>query len=170
MAEKAIATNESYYSWEYFSNTKTATVYLNDSNGALRLEIYEVVQDTGINAYKRQGVIAKANIGTVDKPKLRNVASILKKHTLERSRASSPFKRQWTAANGQKGKLSEIIAGYRQDTPAGGGDDDRKRREIMKKLQNISGDELDALLSVVRMGSVSDRVATRFAKRMGVEE
>ena len=168
MAEKVIATNESDYGWEYFSDRRVAKVYLNERTGQLRLEITGHTKDTGINSYEKNDVLERVSLGDVGRPNLKKVSSLLKKHTHQRSRASSPFNRQWTNASGQKMSLGKIVAQYKNAGVTN--DDDRKRREIVKKIQNLSGGELDALLGIVRMGSVSDRVASRFVERFGVEE
>ena len=107
-SERVIATNRSSNSWEDFSSFATAKVYADDT-GNLRLEIREDVENVGINSYKRSAVVATQDLGTLNKPRLGGVSSLLKKHGHDRSRAGGPFSSKWTDANGQKSNLTQII-------------------------------------------------------------
>jgi hypothetical protein len=103
-----IATNDSTYQWEDDYQHKVAEVYLN--NDILTLVITGTHKSYGLGGGKEtKGVIARVSLGTLQKPRIGEVASLLKKHSFERSMAASPFKRVWTGVDGQQRPLSAII-------------------------------------------------------------
>jgi hypothetical protein len=117
--ERVLAINRSYYSWEDFSDEKTAEVLLDESSGRLRLSITEKVENTGMNPHKRSEVLEDVEIGTLTKPKLGNVASLLKKHGHDSTSAGGPFKARWMLpVSGERMPLKQILDKAMLDTAA----------------------------------------------------
>jgi hypothetical protein len=114
-----IATNESYWSWEDDIDIRKAFVRLDESTGRLTLEIIQTHIKSGLGAGKRTATIASASLGTLMKPKLRAAASILKKHSHDRTRSGYPFKRKWVDANGRERSLGDIVQEYQQTLQPG---------------------------------------------------
>jgi hypothetical protein len=147
--ERAIATNESHWSWEDDVNNRTATVYLSD-DGRLRLEIVETHVKLGLGAGKKVSVLEDARIGTVDKPNLQAAIGLLKRHSHDRTRASYPFKRTWKAAYGGEAVLGDILKEYRASAnPVVPLSDSEKRQEILDAVRGMSGRDLDRLLGML---------------------
>jgi hypothetical protein len=107
--EVVIATNYSSYRWEDFSNTNTAKVFLDESTGKLRLLITGETKDESINPYQRSGTFEDEELGTLDKPRLGNVAGLLKKHNHDRTSAGGPFSKKWTDRSHNQLALGDII-------------------------------------------------------------
>jgi hypothetical protein len=117
--EIPLATNTSTYSWEDFYDDKTATIYLDENTGSLRLVIQEKAENSGMNPYRRSVTLEDITIGTLERPRLGNVASLLKKHGHDRTSAGGPFKNKWKDASGNLAPLSAILqAAASQRSPA----------------------------------------------------
>ena len=145
-----IATNSSEWSWDDDASDRTATVYLDGDK--LSLEVVEIHTKYGLGAGKRVRELASMSLGTLVKPKIGQVVSVLRKFSHDRTRAGSPFKRKWSDASGNESSLGEIIASQvSQDVVL---DDSEKRRRLIEKIEDLSGSELNALF---------DRIASRIA-------
>lgn len=108
-SEILVATNRSIYSWEDYHVYKVALLFLNTSHGKLRLVIEDYTNDTGINSYKNTKS-DQWDVGTITKPNLGKIRSVLKEKGLDRTRASSPFKAKWNnAKNNNEEPLKSIL-------------------------------------------------------------
>jgi hypothetical protein len=107
--ERAIATNSSVYSWEDFYSVATATVFLDEATDKLRLTIVKKVENSGINPHKRSEQAEDRDIGTLARPQLGGISSLLKKHGHDRTMAGGPFKNVWTDRNNNRLALAQII-------------------------------------------------------------
>jgi hypothetical protein len=107
--ERAIATNSSVYSWEDFYSVATATVYLDEATDKLRLTIVKKVENSGINPHKRSEQAEDRDIGTLARPQLGGISSLLKKHGHDSSSAGGPFKNRWTDTDNNRLALAQII-------------------------------------------------------------
>jgi hypothetical protein len=112
--EEVIATNVSSWSWEDDAVAITARVYLNDRNGALRLEMEKVHEKYGLGKGIRKTILEDISLGTVFKPKLGPVAGLLKRHGHSRTRAGGPFSRKWRGVDAPDGSLRSIIDYHRE--------------------------------------------------------
>ena len=108
-SERVLATNISSYSWEDFYSTATAKVYLDEATDKLLLEIRKDVESTGMNPHKRSELAAEQDLGTLAKPRLGGVPTLLKQHGHDRTTAGGPFSNRWTDANKNKSALAQII-------------------------------------------------------------
>jgi hypothetical protein len=109
-SERVLATNSSSYSWEDFYSTATAKVYLDEATDKLRLEIRKDVENTGINPHKGSELAAELDLGTLQKPRLGGVPTLLKQHGHDRTTAGGPFPRLWTdVKRNSKEALAQII-------------------------------------------------------------
>lgn len=111
-SEEELARNLSFWSWDYDSNTVTAKVLMDTSNGSLRLTIEESHTKSGLGAGTRTAILEDVDLGTVWKPKVSLAIGLLKKRSHERSRAGSPFKRLWKVAPhfSDEASLGDIIS------------------------------------------------------------
>ena len=104
-----IARNESGWSWEYDRNDRRAAVYLDGER--LSLKIVETHTKSGIGAGTTVKTLITADLGTLDKPDLGKVRSLLGKYSHQRTRAGYPFSTKWEAEGGAPdGPLGAIIA------------------------------------------------------------
>jgi hypothetical protein len=87
-----IATNESYWGWEYDTDYKYAFLYMNNI-GNLILKIVHVHVKSGIGAGKVTNVLYEGNVGTINKPDIKTIQDNLKKFSHEKSSAGRPFSR-----------------------------------------------------------------------------
>lgn len=118
-----LATNDSYYSWEYDSYHAHAEILLDTSDDSLYLKITNVHVKTGIGAgkYPKQGEFIK--IGNLKKANLALVRTLLKKHQYDRK-----FSMYWEDEEGNKMSLTDIIKLYKEENP----------RKELKYIQPIS--------------------------------
>lgn len=149
--EIVIATNESYWQWEYDEDERLAKVYLNDRTGDLRLEITSKHTKTGLGKGVKKVVLEKESLGTINQARLGKVRSLLKKHSHVKSRSSSGFKAKWEDAKGRKRKLSEIISDYQEAIGTDLMSDDLKRQMIKDALDNYQGKALDDIIDILRL-------------------
>lgn len=92
--EKFIAYNLSYWQWEYDQSETHAFLFLNNT-GELRLAIVNEHIKSGIGAGTRFTNQVDENVGTIIKPLLAKIRTLLKQHSHQKSRAGYPFKRLW---------------------------------------------------------------------------
>jgi len=147
--EKFIAYNFSYWQWEYDSSSMYAAVILDVSSGKLRMELVDTHTKSGLGAGKRTAVKAKADMGTLSKPKVGGIASILSRHGHDRTRAGHPFSRSWTNYETNKeGPLKGIIQSY-QAVGTSGQTDQALREELARNLDKLPMDVVRQLLQKV---------------------
>lgn len=167
--ERAIARNESSWAWDDDSNIRVATVYLDDSNGRLRFEITETHIKHGLGAGKRSQTLVDIPLGTVSKPDIKKAINLLKRNSHSRSRGSSPFSRRWEDKSGTGRTLGDIITDYAGEVSDGSGDEDRKRKMLKKKLDYLSGDELDKVMRALGIRASVGASINRFPDESGEE-
>ncbi len=110
---KYIAYNESSWQWEYDMSINHAFLYLN-LQGELRLVIINERIKSGIGAGRRHTTEVDENVGTIIKPQLAKIRTLLKQHSHARTRAGYPFKRLWKNPNRnfQEQDLASILKEY----------------------------------------------------------
>jgi hypothetical protein len=100
-----IATNHSSHHWEYDNYDTTAEILLNKDTESLYLRIKKVHVKLGLG----EGVYPQKDelipIGTLQKPELKDVRSMLKKHGYEQQK----FSTHWEDEEGNRMSLSEFI-------------------------------------------------------------
>ena len=110
-----IATNDASWSWEYDSTEKTARIFV-DTSGKLFLEITEMHTKSGIGAGIDYNTLVGEFCGTINKPDLGSIRTILKKNTIQKSSSGRGFKAKWTDKQGNEFPLTEIINNYKSGT------------------------------------------------------
>lgn len=151
-----VATNYAYYSWEYLQMNRTAI--LSEDNGNLYLTIKEdKSQDTFTGKRQTEHTMEQnVPVGTVSKPELRKVISLLKKHNFERSSATQPFKKKWYPVDSlglgnTERNLSEIVKNYQGRMSLGPSvlTISQKKQEILKRVDSLSERDLDKILALL---------------------
>jgi len=100
-----IGTNESYWSWEYDTMIIYAQLYLKSDDNLL-LTFNKRHIKSGLGKGDWNDVISTYDVGTLKKPKKREILSLLSKHKL----TDSPFHRNgWYNKDKGKLNLSEIL-------------------------------------------------------------
>jgi len=110
-----IAYNESYWQWEYDMSIRHAFLYLNKKTKELKLVIVNEYVKTGLGAGKTYKVLEYEDVGTVNKPLLSKIRSLLKTHSHQRTRAGYPFPQLWMnpKRDYKTQPLSSIIEEYK---------------------------------------------------------
>jgi hypothetical protein len=105
-----IATNESYWGWEYDTDYKYAFLYMSNI-GKLILKIVGVHVKSGIGAGKVDNLLFEGNVGTINKPDIKTIQETLKKFSHEKTRAGWPFSRNnWKSTySDEKILLSDLL-------------------------------------------------------------
>lgn len=108
-----LATNESFYSWEYDHRRSLAEILLDKNDNSLYLKITNVHKKTGLGAgtFKNSGEFVK--IGNLKKANLALVRTLLKKHQYDQRK----FSRFWEDDEGNKMSLTDIIKLYKIEQP-----------------------------------------------------
>jgi hypothetical protein len=153
-----VATNTSGWSWEYDANTRTAAI-LASPTGALRLMLVEKHTKTGIGAGTEMELLESRDIGTVNKPALGAVASILAKYAHQRTSAGYGFSRMWRKGTDDqwgtsKYPLRQIIEEYAQTAMPTRTEPsiEDMRATLMQRMKTMSPAEIEQLFSqVVRL-------------------
>lgn len=111
--EKFIAYNLSYWQWEYDQSETHAFLFLNNT-GEIRLSIVNEHIKSGIGAGTRFTNQVDENVGTIIKPQLAKIRTLLKQHSHQRTRAGYPFPKQWQnpMKNYEKEDLTSILKEY----------------------------------------------------------
>ncbi len=145
-SQQLLATNYSGYSYEYDVYHVEAQVYVDMATARLRLDMVETHKKTGLGAGTRK-TTQEYNLGTLAKPKLGQVRSILKKHGMTRSRFGTPFRSKWNKPEGGEDSLGNIL----RDAKAAmtGLDPEQMREEIFEKIRRMNPRQLEKLLAVV---------------------
>jgi len=110
---KVIATNNSYYSWEYDSSHAHAEILLDEDDDSLYLKITDVSTKTGLGAgtFPKPGEFVR--IGNLNKANLAMVRNLLKKHQYDQNK----FKRFWEDEEGNKMSLTDLLKTLKPDKP-----------------------------------------------------
>ena len=147
-----IGTNESYYSWEYDSDTITARILLYDDN-SLYLTITKVHHKSGLGAGTTTRELVNINIGTLQKADLALVKSLLKKHAHSKSSASKGFSILWEDEEGNKMNLTDLIKLYKEERNV--------ETKVMKHIKPITNFEESPKLNI-ELVKYSDRAYALF--------
>jgi hypothetical protein len=107
---EVIATNQSYWSWEYDAITVTAEILLDKDS--LYLKINKVHTKSGIGAGTFPKQLEFVNIGTLQKADLALVRTLLTKHSRQQK-----FSRFWEDKEGNKMSLSDLIKLLKPEKP-----------------------------------------------------
>ena len=161
-AERLLATNDSHWGWEYDTVNVVARVYVSDASERLRMEIVDEHTKSGLGAGTRRQTF-DYDLGTLSRPKLGQVKSILKKHGAERSRAGYPFSPKWDIPDGGKDSLGNIIA---EASRAAGPDPESARRELIKRIERMSPAELEKAYRIIPASEEAGMDRVKVAKRM----
>jgi len=103
-----IAYNESYWQWEYDTSINHAFLYYDPmDNNLLRLIIINEHIKSGIGKGKYYSYKLNEVVGTINKPKLAQIRSLLKQNGHQRTRAGYPFPKIWQ--NPHKNYLKEDL-------------------------------------------------------------
>lgn len=121
---EVLSTNYSSWSWDYDSCRVTAQILLEKSSDELYLKIRETHTKSGIGAGSRSEDKEFVSIGTLQKPKLALVRSLLKKHGYDQSK----FSKFWEDEEGNKMSLGDLI---KMHTP-------EKPKKVLKYIKPIS--------------------------------
>lgn len=108
-----LATNDSFYSWEYDHRHSHAEILLDKNDNSLYLKITNTHKKTGLGAgtFKNPGEFVK--IGDLKKANLTLVRTLLKKHQYDQRK----FSRFWEDEEGNKMSLTDIIKLYKIEQP-----------------------------------------------------
>ena len=120
--EEIIATNHSYYSWEYDSFTITANIILDDADGSLYLKITKVHSKSGLGAGKFVNELVNIKIGDTRKADIGKVRTLLKKHSMDQIK----FSTHWEDDEGNKMSLTDLLSIYKP-----------KKETKTKNIENI---------------------------------
>jgi len=110
--EELIASNESYWQWEYDHDINHALLFMK-ANGDLRLSVSNEHIKSGLGKGEFYKEMESESVGTVRKPDIARIKTLVKKHGHDRTRAGGPFKSQWfDVLNSKSDLLSNIIKQY----------------------------------------------------------
>jgi hypothetical protein len=149
---KIIASNESYWSWEYDSDTVTARILLFDDN-SLYLTITKVHSKSGLGAGTTKNELVNINIGNLQKADLALVRSLLKKHAHTRTSASGGFSKLWEDEEGNKLSLTDLINLYKEERDI--------KSNTLKHIKQISNFQNTPTLNI-ELVKYSDRAYALF--------
>ena len=111
--EELIASNESYWQWEYDTSINNAHIFMK-ANGDLRLSISNKHVKSGIGKGEFYKELESENVGSVRKPDIARIKNLVKKHGHNKTRAGGPFKSQWfDVLNNKTDLLTNIIKQYK---------------------------------------------------------
>jgi len=110
---EVLSTNSSSWSWEYDSCSVIAQILLEKNSDELYLRIRETHTKSGIGAGTRSEDKEFVSIGTLQKPSLALVRSLLKKHSYDQSK----FSKFWEDKEGNRMSLGDLIKMYKSEKP-----------------------------------------------------
>jgi len=145
---KVLATNDSYYSWEYDNSHAHAAILLDESDNSLYLKITNTHVKTGLGAgtFPKPGEFVR--IGDLNKANLAMVRELLKKHQYEQSK----FKRFWEDEEGNKMSLTDLLKELKpQKTP-------------LKHIKPITSFEEVPITKNIELVKYSDRAYALFGE------
>jgi hypothetical protein len=145
---KVIATNDSYYSWEYDSSHAHAEILLDENDDSLYLKITNSHTKTGLGAgtFKKPGEFVK--IGDLNKANLTMVRDLLKKHQYDQSK----FKRFWEDEEGNKMSLTDLLKELKPEKPA------------LKHIKSITSFEEPIIPKNIELVKYSERAYALFGE------
>jgi hypothetical protein len=108
-----LATNYSSWSWEYDHCNTVASILLDRSTNELYLKIRKTYTKTGIGAGSRSEDKEFVSIGSLEKPSLAIVRSLLKKHGHD----ANKFSVHWQDEEGNKMSLGELLKSLKPAKP-----------------------------------------------------
>ena len=111
---KIIATNNSYYNYEYDSIDVTAQILLDISDNSLYLKIRKVHVKSGLGSGTFPRDVEFIRIGNLQKADLALVRSLLKKHGYEQRK----FSKFWEDDEGNKMSLTDLLNMHKPTKPA----------------------------------------------------
>jgi hypothetical protein len=106
-ADDVLAWNTTSFSWEDDALSRRAEIVRDGMK--LKLVIRETKDKYGIGKGHWEQVLEDKEIGTLEKPRLGEVASLLKKYSLGNSRSSSGFKQKWEGAAGKDSLMNILV-------------------------------------------------------------
>jgi len=110
--EELIASNESYWQWEYDHDINHALLFMK-ANGDLRLSVSNEHIKSGLGKGEFYKELESESVGSVRKPDIARIKNLVKKHGHDRTRAGGPFKSQWfDVLNSKTDLLTNIIKQY----------------------------------------------------------
>jgi len=112
---EVIGTNDSSWSWEYDSDSVHAEILLDKVEDSLYLKIRKVHTKSGLGAGSVARDLEFVKIGTLQKPDLKEVRTLLKKHGHERSRTGGPFSTHWSDEEGNKMSISDLLSMHKPE-------------------------------------------------------
>lgn len=145
---EVLATNNSYWSWEYDSIDVVAKILLDKSTESLYLKITKTHSKTGIGSGVRTSELELVNIGTLQKPDLSKVRPLLKKHGMDQRK----FSVHWEDEEGNKMSLSDLLKMHKPEKP---------KREL-KHIEPISNFEESKNTKDIELVQYSDRAYAIF--------
>lgn len=109
--QEIIATNHSYYSWEYDSYTVDAYLILDRNDDSLYLKINKTHVKSGLGAGKFKTELFNGKVGTVNNAKLGLIRTLLKKFGMNQIK----FSKHWEDEEGNKMSLTDLISEYKSE-------------------------------------------------------
>lgn len=106
---EVLATNTSYWGYEYDSNTRVAKILLDRRDNSLYLKIEQTHSKTGLGAGTRKNDLEFLKIGDLNKANLGIVRTLLKKHAHSKTTASYGFSKFWQDEEGNKMTLGDLL-------------------------------------------------------------
>jgi len=110
---RTLATNDSYYSWEYDSYHAHAEILLGEVDNNLYVRITDVHTKSGLGAGKYPKTTEFVKIGDLNKSDLSIVRKLLKAHQYDQSK----FSRHWEDEEGNKMSLTDLLKMLKPEKP-----------------------------------------------------
>jgi len=110
---KTLATNDSYYSWEYDSYHAHAEILLGEVDNNLYIRITDVHTKSGLGAGKFPKPTEFVKIGNLNKADLTIVRKLLKAHQYDQMK----FSRHWEDEEGNKMSLTDLLKMLKPEKP-----------------------------------------------------
>ena len=131
---KIIGSNNSHWSYEYDSITIMAYLLLDENNNNLFLKIEKSHSKSGLGSGTKKSILEEINVGTLNKPNLALIRTLLKKHTLSKSSASKGFSRLWKDEEGNVLTIKDLIE---LNTPATPIKNNKKEFKHISKFDDL---------------------------------
>jgi hypothetical protein len=106
---EVLATNTSYWGYNYDSNTRVAKILLDRRDNSLYLRIEQTKSKTGIGSGTWKNDLEFLKIGDLNKANLGIVRTLLKKHAHSKSTAGYGFSKFWQDEEGNKMTLGDLL-------------------------------------------------------------
>ena len=145
---EVLATNQSFYSWEYDHIEVTAQILLDDND--LYLKIRKVHSKSGLGAGTYPQDLEFVKIGTLEKPDLALVRTLLKKHGYEQRK----FSKFWEDKYGNKMSLGDLLKMRKPEKP-------KRELKHIKPIETFNEPKLEKNIELVQY---SDRSYALFGE------